>query len=255
MSRSHETSITIDAPLEEVWRAITEAREIERWFAPEVRVVPGVGGTMFGSWGPGMEGTQTIEVWEPNRQLRLIDERVRPHAGAGDGPTRLVIDYFFETENGKTVLRLVHSGWGAGPNWDGEFEGTRSGWSAFFRTLRHGLERHPGQPVKNMSFFHTAPAGDGDALWAQFFDTLDRLNVAWKGQELQRSDAPKSYSGIVAGTNDAMLTAALSSRPNANFIYVNLVLYGLSPERLAEVEQAWKSALATLPTAAMGVPA
>jgi uncharacterized protein YndB with AHSA1/START domain len=47
MSRSHETRIVIDAPIEEVWKAIAEAAGLARWFAPEMTVEPGAGGSML----------------------------------------------------------------------------------------------------------------------------------------------------------------------------------------------------------------
>ena len=53
--RAHETRIEIDAPIEEVWKALTDATEIARWFAPKMSVEPGVGGTVIADWGPGIE--------------------------------------------------------------------------------------------------------------------------------------------------------------------------------------------------------
>ena len=44
MSRSHETVIDIKATPEEVFRAITDPAQIVKWFAPEARVDPRVGG-------------------------------------------------------------------------------------------------------------------------------------------------------------------------------------------------------------------
>lgn len=51
-------------------------------------------------------------------------------------------DYVLEAEGGKTVLRLVHSGFGSSADWDSEYEGTREGWSACFVGLKEGLEQH-----------------------------------------------------------------------------------------------------------------
>lgn len=242
MSRSHETEITIAAPIEEVWRALTEARELERWFAPDMQVEPGIGGSMTASWGPGMAGTQTIEVWEPNRHLRLIDDRTEAPTRDGASPARLVVDYFLETRDGKTVLRLVHSGFGPGADWDGEYEGTRVGWAGFFRTLRHGLERHPGQPARNLNFFHAGPPGEPDAVWDQLF-----AGLPWQGPELARGDQPRTYQGIVTALNDAMLGVSLNANPRGNFFFMHLVLYGLPVERVQQIEAQWKSALAQLP--------
>lgn len=78
--RSHETVVEIAAPAEAVWKAISEADEIMRWFAPQAKVEPGpdgsmVGGTMWLSWGAGVEGTSRIEIWEPGKRLRMVTER------------------------------------------------------------------------------------------------------------------------------------------------------------------------------------
>jgi uncharacterized protein YndB with AHSA1/START domain len=55
-TRSHETRAEIDAPIEMVWKAITHARDIERWFAPKMSVEPHVGGAVIADWGPESSG-------------------------------------------------------------------------------------------------------------------------------------------------------------------------------------------------------
>ena len=74
-ARQHETAIEIDAPIEEVWKAITDAAAMARWFAPKMTVEPGVGGFVIADWGQGIEWKTTIEIWEPNRRLRLVETR------------------------------------------------------------------------------------------------------------------------------------------------------------------------------------
>ena len=70
-TRSHEERIALaDVPPEVVWRALTDAEELARWFPLAARV-EGVGGAISLSWG--QQGTETvvIEVWEPGpRGLR-----------------------------------------------------------------------------------------------------------------------------------------------------------------------------------------
>jgi uncharacterized protein YndB with AHSA1/START domain len=46
-TRQHETVVEIPARVEEVWKAITEASEVRRWFAPEVCTDPREGGEYF----------------------------------------------------------------------------------------------------------------------------------------------------------------------------------------------------------------
>jgi uncharacterized protein YndB with AHSA1/START domain len=48
-----EKEIEIAVPIEEVWKALTDANELARWFPLEARVTPGLGGKIFVSWGPG----------------------------------------------------------------------------------------------------------------------------------------------------------------------------------------------------------
>src|SRR5438477_7285842 len=144
--RAHETRIEIDAPIEEVWKALTDATEIARWFAPKMSVESGVGGTVIADWGPGIEWKTTIEVWEPNKHLRLVETRDRalspdPNVETLE-PCRLLQDFYLEGQGGKTVLRLVHSGFGNSAGWDHEYQGTQGGWKACFLRLKTGLERH-----------------------------------------------------------------------------------------------------------------
>jgi Activator of Hsp90 ATPase homolog 1-like protein len=90
MSRQHENIVEIKAPADVVWRAITEAEEIQRWFAPEVRVEPGVGGSMWVSFGPGMEGTMK---WGRRRRSHASHLR-RLRAGDAGGQHRSASDPF-----------------------------------------------------------------------------------------------------------------------------------------------------------------
>lgn len=172
-----------------------------------------------------MEGTQLIEVWEPGKHLRMIDERERP----GALKTRLVVDYYLETKDGKTVLRLVHAGFGSDSAWDGEYNGTKSGWPVFFRTLKFGLERHPGKPVRNLSFFHTQPNAQVDEVFARL------MQPGLEGEEY--SSAPGLYNGVVRAWGDALVTVMVSANGADVNIYLAAVLYGLSGTRIAEIEQ------------------
>jgi uncharacterized protein YndB with AHSA1/START domain len=133
-----ETTVEIDAPIESVWKGLTDATELMRWFPLSARVNPGPGGEVWMSWGPPWEGASRIDAWEPHKLLRT-----RGFLEHGDGS---VVEYTLEARGGKTTLRLVHSGFAAGAEWEKElFEGTRRGWRYELRSLRHYLERHRGE--------------------------------------------------------------------------------------------------------------
>ncbi|MCB9764238.1 MAG: SRPBCC domain-containing protein [Alphaproteobacteria bacterium] len=137
---SIELSVTIDAPPEAVWAALTEAEQIARWFGPETEVVPGLGGYVRVSWGQGMTINGGIEVWEPGRHLRVAESWGEPGA-----EVHMATDYHIETDRGRTVLRLVQSGFGGTGNWDDEFDALDRGWRAFLRNLQHLLETQAGR--------------------------------------------------------------------------------------------------------------
>jgi len=107
----------------ELWKALSTAQGIQSWFAPIARVEPGVGGGITVGWGPGMEFTQAIEVWEPEQHL---------HAGR--------VDYYIEGNGDTTILRLVESGFGDDAKFDGEFESTGKAWPVFMTMLKRSAE-------------------------------------------------------------------------------------------------------------------
>jgi uncharacterized protein YndB with AHSA1/START domain len=151
-SRAFRTSLDLDATPDQVWAALTEADELVRWFSPGARVTPGKGGTMVWSWGHGEDWETRIDAWEPGRLLRLVQEDARPYDAQGKPlppgevePARIAMEFTLETVQGKTRLRLVHSGFGHGAAWDAEIEGITEGWQAELRSLRHYLRRHRGR--------------------------------------------------------------------------------------------------------------
>src|SRR5215471_15579426 len=92
-TRSQTHEIEIDAPIEAVWKAISEAEEITRWFCEEARVIPGEGGSYWISWGEGQGAESRIDVWDPPRRLRtshIPAERDPKYAGV---TTPIVIEY------------------------------------------------------------------------------------------------------------------------------------------------------------------
>lgn len=139
-ARSLEAELEVDAPVAAVWKALTDGEELANWFPFEARVTPGVGGSVWLSWGG--EGEEcTIEAWEPERHLRTM----WPGAHAADPDKPVVVDYTLEGKGGSTTLRLVHTGFSSDEEWDDEFDAHRRGWSFELRSLQHYLHHHNGK--------------------------------------------------------------------------------------------------------------
>lgn len=136
MSRQVEITKEIDAPVDEVWRAITEARGLEQWFPVEARVTPGPDGTIWLSWGEGAQGEARIFHWEPNKRFGWGEEH---------GGVRMATDFFLEARGAKTVVRVVTSGFSDDPAWDDDFHMMEGGWKYFMSHLQVWLERHGGR--------------------------------------------------------------------------------------------------------------
>jgi uncharacterized protein YndB with AHSA1/START domain len=249
--RSFETTIEIDAPPEAVWKALTDAEELTHWFPLEARVTPGVGGSLWISWGSGWDSEMRIEIWEPNRRLRAVS-LPRPafdaeggHVATTEPPAPLAVDYYIEGHSGKTVLRLVHSGFGRGPSWDDEYDSIRKGWKFELRGLRHYLERHLGH-ARAVAWARKTTDLGVDEAWARLLGA-GSLVVEGKLDGLKEGDCygfraatgdifegvvqqctpPWDFSGTVRGLNDALLRIATERFTGKTSVNVWLSTYGL----------------------------
>ena len=148
-ARTIETAVEINAPVDAVWKALTEADELIRWFPLQARSKPGPDGSIWISWDGDYDGEMGIRIWEPNQHLRVSWPWQGPGpetsaAGAEPTASEVTVDYHLEGRGGATVLRLVHSGFGTGTDWDAQYDGTCRGWAFELRSLKHYLENHRG---------------------------------------------------------------------------------------------------------------
>lgn len=226
-TRTVETQIEIKAPVEAVWKALTDAKELERWFPLNARVKPGVGGSVWLSWGPPFEGEGPIEIWEPNRRLKTG----WPMWGEmpSDGARQVAVEYVLEAHGGMTLLRLVHSGFGVDAKWDKEYDGVRRGWAFELRGLRHYLENHRGKerrviwsrkstelPIAEAMSRVIGPEGrvlrgkiaglkEGEAY------SLELAGDRTIEGAVAVNNPPRSFSGSVAGLNNAFFRCEIEA--------------------------------------------
>jgi uncharacterized protein YndB with AHSA1/START domain len=268
-TRSQEHEIEIAAPIEAVWKAITDAEELTRWFVDHAKVTPGVGGTCWVAWGEG-ESQQAyakkIEVWEPPHRLRLgpqgpeeSDTGPSPEAQATAALAVPIVDeYILEARGGRTLLRVVSSGIPASAEWDGFYDSTNYGWKLFFRTLRHYLERHPGKPRNTVITLQQPISIDAADAWKKFigpeglaaegsFEGLkdgDRFQVTTSAGESLTGEVgiikpPKIILLAIDTFNGAVLSAAFEQMGGANFLYITLATYGSADERASGLGERW----------------
>jgi uncharacterized protein YndB with AHSA1/START domain len=105
--RRIEKEIEIAASVDEVWKALTDSKELVKWFPLEARVTPGVGGKAFLSWGPDCEGEAEIVAWEPGKKFAWKENMA-------------LVEWTLEARGGKTILRLVQIGFVGNADWENE---------------------------------------------------------------------------------------------------------------------------------------
>jgi uncharacterized protein YndB with AHSA1/START domain len=137
MSRTIEHTVTVDAPPETVFRALTDASELERWFPSgaesearprgayryrfEFEQDPSRNHTYSGTYTAFEPPARVAYDWPTEDGETTVEFRV---AGSGDG----------------SEVTLVHTGWDA--HSDDAVEQFRQGWAFFLSNLKGYLERN-----------------------------------------------------------------------------------------------------------------
>jgi uncharacterized protein YndB with AHSA1/START domain len=262
--RSHEHEITIDAPIEAVWKALTDAEELTRWLSDKAQVTPGHGGRRWVAWGEGdpQEGGEIIDVWEPGKRLRLLMDpaslNTGPAATAGNLITvPIVQEYSLETREGKTVLRLVHSGIPDAEEWDGFYEGTRAGWPMFFIGLRHYLEKHAGKHRDTITLMEAISDGrqvawnrlrEASALepeaGAHALEVGARYRATFATERrlegrIEIFNPPKALVLTVENLSNSLLAVEFAEAQGTHFTYVALSTYGLGQSEIQGLREKW----------------
>jgi uncharacterized protein YndB with AHSA1/START domain len=244
--RSIDLKVSIDAPTAAVWDALTDPAQLANWFPPISSGSSAVGGKLLISWGPSMEWTTTVVAAEPNRHVRWVDDPSQP----------LAVDWTIDGRGGKTVVRLVHSGWSAESTWDDQFDATNAGWSYFLFNLRHYLERHRGvrramvserrpTTMSHAALWERLTGPEGFAVSAVGHAKVragDRARIQL-GRDPQRLDiahcvAPKHLWGTLPGLSDAVLFIEMEPGNPGYHCGVWISTYGLSEERVKELREA-----------------
>lgn len=238
-TRAAEGVVEIEATAERVWRALTEAAELERWFPLEARVEPGEGGSLFMSWKNEFAGVSEILAWDPPRLLRTT------WGWSPEGPAQ-VTDYTIEGRGGRTMLRVVTSGFPVDPSWDDWVEGTRRGWAFELTSLKHYLERHPGEE-RDVVYLRRRVALSRDEAWARAFGP-DGLGERPLGGEPFDHEPPIQYAAVVDDPPGGLMRLSLEPHGAPGTLDVTLWLqaWGAERGRLAEIDPEWRRLLERL---------
>jgi uncharacterized protein YndB with AHSA1/START domain len=265
ITRTIEKEVEIAAPVDAVWKALTDGEELSRWFPLKAKVQPGSNGSVFLSWGPGMEATEPITVWEPKRHLQIqssgpnAPDDESKSAPAEQTPTNLLVqDWYLEPRGGKTLLRLVHSGFVTGSAWDDEwYESHDYGWTFMLANLRHYLAQHRGTPrqvvwhraevkmereaayrrfVACGGFFQDHTAENWSA--GQRYFTYTSTGEAISGV-VEFVQPPRGFCVSVDELNGALLWFSVEGSGARHEVQLWLSAYGVPQDRLDALGKRW----------------
>lgn len=139
MTRSIENSVTIKAAPEAVFKALTDARELAKWFPSSAESDPRTGGafkyTFLNEKDPAHDHVREGRYLEvvPNTKVRYPW-----HLSPGDSPT--TVEFAVAGQGKETRVTLVHSGWGSGAEMDNAVQMHTQGWGFFMQNLKSCIE-------------------------------------------------------------------------------------------------------------------
>jgi uncharacterized protein YndB with AHSA1/START domain len=139
-TRGYAHLVEAKVPVGRVWRALTEPSLIRIWRNTEAEVDPRQGG-LYRTGVPGTDLREAhIDIFEPNRRLRLIylNSRDFPRCSSA-----IVDDFLLDVKPGRTAIRLLGSGVPETQEWDRPYVKIRMGWERVLARMRVMLENPP----------------------------------------------------------------------------------------------------------------
>jgi len=253
-TRSHEHRVEIRTPLERVWQALVDPKDVTNWYVLEARITPGKGGRYWVSFGPKQDGEARIEHWEPPVRLRLVQI---PHDDKSSKLSEPIAEeYFLERQGDLTVLRMVQSGIPDTADWDDYFDGTKDGWDLFFAGLGHYLEYHPGQAREQIQLVSRSKGSPEELMKRLCGDKglcLEKPCEALQAGQVARLDTaggqrfrgkvyfarPRSLGMDLEELDHAYLDTGVLGSGEGAIVMVTVSVYGARSDQAASLRNHW----------------
>jgi uncharacterized protein YndB with AHSA1/START domain len=164
--RAIDKEIVVPAPLDKVWESWTTREGIRGFFAPDAVVEPRVGGAFHIHIDPlakpGARGADDMRFMalQPMKMLSF-DWNAPPHLPEARAQRTFVVLRFEPVDDRNTRVRLHHSGWGDGGQWDQAYTYFDRAWGNVLANLK---KRHESGPrdwtdwLEQLRKMHAAPA-------------------------------------------------------------------------------------------------
>lgn len=146
--RSIDKEVVVAAPIETVWSAWTSRAGIESFFAPEAEVEARVGGAFhihFDPYAqPGMKGADDMRFMALQKPTMLsFDWNAPPHLPQAREQRTFVVVRLADVDGKSTRVRLHHTGWGEGGEWDKTHAYFDRAWGNVLGSLKKRFDTGP----------------------------------------------------------------------------------------------------------------
>jgi uncharacterized protein YndB with AHSA1/START domain len=258
-----EQRLRTSAPAAHVWSALTTPEGLASWFVDAAEGKPVAGGALAWTWEDFGTFRYDVLAADPDRWLVL-----RPQL---PGPAAQLIEIRIESERGATLVRLVHSGFGAGDAEDEVREGVASGWTLALALLRESLERYPGEARTGFllmadvdglgeGYANLRPFYRDETLLARWLTVDGELGEVGDAVRLRlRNDAPLSGEVLARSgwevavrweeQRGVLELKAFRAGSGARVASLRFSAWGRERAELASVEETLRDCLARLPAA------
>jgi uncharacterized protein YndB with AHSA1/START domain len=139
--RAIDKEVVINATLEQAWASWTTRDGIRSFFAPDAVIEPRPGGAFHIHIDPGaadgMKGADTMRylALQPMKMLSF-DWNAPPHLPEARAQRTSVTLRFEALDDKRTRIRLHHTGWGDGGEWDKAFTYFDRAWGSVLGNLK-----------------------------------------------------------------------------------------------------------------------
>lgn len=146
--RSLDKEVIIKASLDQAWQSWTTREGITAFFAPDARIEARVGGAfqIYIDPGaePGMKGADEMRflALQPKKMLSF-DWNAPPHLPEARAQRTFVILRFEPLGETETRVRLHHTGWGEGGEWDKAYAYFDRAWGHVLANLKKRYDSGP----------------------------------------------------------------------------------------------------------------
>ena len=143
---------TLNASIDRIWQALTESAQAGTWFSAKANIWPERGGAYDVFWDPAHPDRDStlgcrVTFIQPQQWLgftwrgpSLYDDLMNENASPPSPPTHVTVQ--FESQRHQTVVRVTHTGWGAGQRWNEARNWHIRAWASVIQNLMAFLEGH-----------------------------------------------------------------------------------------------------------------